>query len=66
MRSFLCSFLLAISALVQSQAFVVTAPAAGLSTVPTLREGSFVSSLQPTASLTTARGESNVAVSRRR
>lgn len=68
MRYFLCTLLLALSALVRSHAFVVTAPAArgGLSTVPSLREGSFVSSLQPTASLTTAVGASNVSVSRRR
>ena len=66
MRYFLSTFLLALSAIVRSQAFVVTAPPARLSTVPALREGSFVSSLQSTASLTTALGASNVAVSRRR
>lgn len=68
MRYCLCTFLLALSALARSHAFVVTAPAprASLSTAPALREGSFVSSLRSTASLTTARGEGNVAVSRRR
>ena len=69
MRYFLFTFLVALSALVRSHAFVVTTPTAArptLSTVPSLREGSFVSSLRSTASLTAVRAEGNVEVSRRR
>lgn len=65
MRCVVQTFILALSALVGSHAFVVApAPRASLSTV-SLREGSFVSSLPSTASLTVARA-SNVAASRQR
>ncbi|CAM9722502.1 unnamed protein product [Scytosiphon promiscuus] len=67
MRSLVCTFLMALSSLlVGSNAFVMAPARAGVSTVPSLREGSFVSSLPSTASLTVAQGVGADAASRPR
>ncbi|CAB1106742.1 unnamed protein product [Ectocarpus sp. CCAP 1310/34] len=63
MRSILCILLACVAG---SQAFVMTPARAGLSTMSSLREGSFVCTLPSTASLTVAQGGGNVAVSRPR
>lgn len=65
MRSFVRALILALAAVVGSHAFVMAPARAGLSPV-SLREGSFVSSLPSTASLTVAQGASNVAAPRQR
>ncbi|CAM9768381.1 unnamed protein product [Hapterophycus canaliculatus] len=67
MRSLVCTFLLALSSLlVGSNAFVMAPARAGLSTTPSLRDGSFVSNLPPAASLTVAQGVGITAASRPR
>lgn len=66
MRFFLHTCFLALCAVVATEAFVVAPARAGLSTVPSLREGSFVSSVPCVASLAIAEGRGDVAVSRPR